>query len=47
MVGVSRILVQSWERGVRKSSPLARRLLDIVSDDPKTWAAKIIQRKAG
>jgi DNA-binding XRE family transcriptional regulator len=39
LIGVSGILVQSWERGVRKPSPLARRLLDTISRDPGGWLA--------
>ena len=41
LLGVSAILVQSWERGVRDPSPLARRLLDIVSRDPAAWLASL------
>ena len=41
VIGVSRILVQSWERGVREPSPLARRLLDTISADPATWLARL------
>ena len=37
VIGVSRILVQSWERGVRVPSPLAARLLDTISADPSAW----------
>jgi len=44
-IGVSRILVQSWERGVREPSPLARRLLDTISLDPEAWMARL--RRAG
>jgi DNA-binding transcriptional regulator YiaG len=39
LIGVSGILVQSWERGVRVPSPLARRLLDTISRDPAGWIA--------
>jgi putative transcriptional regulator len=39
LIGVSGILVQSWERGVREPSPLARRLLDTISRDPAGWVA--------
>jgi DNA-binding transcriptional regulator YiaG len=39
LIGVSGILVQSWERGVRDPSPLARRLLDTISRDPAGWLA--------
>ena len=34
VIGVSRILVQSWERGVRDPSALACRLLDTISAEP-------------
>jgi DNA-binding transcriptional regulator YiaG len=39
LVGVSRILVQGWERGVRKPSALACRLLDTIRHDPAGWLA--------
>jgi DNA-binding transcriptional regulator YiaG len=41
LLGVSAILVQSWERGVREPSLLARRLLDVVSRDPSAWLASL------
>ena len=41
LVGVSAILVQGWERGVRTPSPLACRLLDIISKDPAAWIASL------
>lgn len=41
VIGVSRILVQSWERGVRHPSSLACRLLDTISADPSTWLARL------
>lgn len=41
VLGVSRILVQSWERGVRVPSPLAARLLDTISADPSAWLARL------
>ena len=49
VIGVSRILVQSWERGVREPSLLARRLLDVVSRDPAAWLASLSAkpRRAG
>jgi putative transcriptional regulator len=40
-LGVSRIWVQGWERGVRHPSPLARRLLDTISADPAAWLASL------
>jgi putative transcriptional regulator len=55
LVGVSTILVQSWEQGVRTPAPLARRLLDVISDDPAAFVARLsgkpsaasARRKAG
>jgi len=44
LLGVSTILVQSWERGVREPSPLARRLLDVVSRDPAGWLDGMIAK---
>lgn len=41
VIGVSRILVQSWERGVRVPSPLAARLLDTISADPAGWLERL------
>jgi putative transcriptional regulator len=41
LLGVSRIWVQGWERGVRHPSPLARRLLDTISADPASWLKKM------
>ncbi len=37
LLGVSRILVQSWEQDIRQPSPLARRMLDTISRDPAAW----------
>jgi DNA-binding transcriptional regulator YiaG len=45
LMGVSRILVQSWERGVRSPSPLASRLLDTITRDPAGWLTSL--RRAG
>jgi putative transcriptional regulator len=39
IVGVSTILAQSWEQGVRVPSKLARRLLDEINRDPTRWRA--------
>ena len=41
VIGVPRILVQSWERGVRQPSPLACRLLDTIGADPSAWLARL------
>jgi putative transcriptional regulator len=46
LLGVSRIWVQGWERGVRQPSPLARRLLDTIRADPASWL-QTIWAKAG
>jgi DNA-binding transcriptional regulator YiaG len=47
MIGVSTILVQSWERGVREPSTMARRLLDTISRNPVDWVNTVVERKAG
>jgi DNA-binding transcriptional regulator YiaG len=44
VIGVSGILVQSWERGVRAPSPLARRMLDTISSDPAGWLASLARK---
>jgi putative transcriptional regulator len=41
LVGVSVILVKSWERGAREPSPMARRLMDTIKADPSRWLATI------
>lgn len=42
VLGVSAILVQSWEQGVRKPSPLARRLLAEIEREPRRWQRMIV-----
>lgn len=37
LLGVSLVLVKSWERGAREPSALARRLLDTIKSDPARW----------
>ncbi len=41
LVGVSTILAQGWEQGVRTPSPLAARLLDTIAADPSAWLATV------
>lgn len=41
LLGVSRIWIQGWERGVRHPSPLARRLMDTIRADPASWLATV------
>jgi putative transcriptional regulator len=41
LLGVSRIWLQSWERGVRQPSPLARRLMDSIRANPAQWLESI------
>jgi DNA-binding transcriptional regulator YiaG len=47
MFGVSRILVQGWERGVREPSTLARRLLNTFAVDPPRWIATLGETRSG
>lgn len=46
LLGVSVILVKSWERGVREPSPLARRLLDTIKANPSRWLATVREMAA-
>lgn len=41
LMGVSTVLVQSWEQGQRTPSPMARRLLDEIRRDPQRWVAAL------
>ena len=38
-MGVSTVLVQSWEQGQRIPSRMARRLLDEIAREPRRWAS--------
>lgn len=42
MVGVSRVLVEGWEQGIRKPHPLACRLLEQVERDPKHFMKRLV-----
>jgi putative transcriptional regulator len=42
LLGVSSVLVQAWEQGVREPSPLARRLLGEVERDPHRWLSLLV-----
>jgi len=46
LLGVSRVWVQGWERGVRQPSPLARRLMDTIRANPAWWLSTV-SAKAG
>jgi putative transcriptional regulator len=41
LLGVSTVLVKSWEQGTREPSLLARRLLDTIRSDPARWLASV------
>jgi DNA-binding transcriptional regulator YiaG len=41
LLGVSVVLVKSWEAGTREPSPLARRLLDTIRANPPAWLATV------
>jgi putative transcriptional regulator len=43
LLGVSKILAQSWEQGTREPSALARRLLTEMERDPGHWRKLIIR----
>jgi DNA-binding transcriptional regulator YiaG len=46
LLGVSVILVKSWERGTREPSLMARRLLDTIRADPARWLATVREMAA-
>jgi putative transcriptional regulator len=46
LLGVSVILVKSWERGVREPSLMARRLLDTIRANPSRWLATVREMAA-
>jgi putative transcriptional regulator len=41
LLGVSRVWVQGWERGVRHPSALARRLMDTIRANPASWLTTV------
>ena len=43
LLGVSLVLVKSWESGAREPSLTARRLLDTISADPSRWIRNVRQ----
>jgi DNA-binding transcriptional regulator YiaG len=45
MMGVSLNLVQSWEQGTRKPAAYARRLMDLMNDNPEAWA-RVVKPKS-
>jgi putative transcriptional regulator len=49
LVGVSAVLVRSWERGARRPAPIARRLLDQIRAHPEQFAdlVQISQGRSG
>lgn len=46
LLGVSLILVKSWERGAREPSFIARRLLDTIRANPSRWLATVREMAA-
>lgn len=41
LMGVSLVLVRSWERGARLPAPIARRLMDQVCDNPSRFVSLV------
>lgn len=41
LLGVSQVLVRSWERGVRKPASIACRLLDLIRENPHALTSLI------
>jgi putative transcriptional regulator len=46
LLGVSVVLVKSWESGAREPSLMARRLLDTIKSDPSRWLATVREMAA-
>jgi DNA-binding transcriptional regulator YiaG len=46
LLGVSVVLVQTWEHGTRVPAPWARRLMDEMNRDPRHWRG-MLMAKAG
>ncbi|HVS70630.1 MAG TPA: transcriptional regulator [Phycisphaerae bacterium] len=46
LMGVSVVLVKSWEQGSRKPSMMARRLLDTIKANPSEWLATVREMAA-
>ena len=47
LLGVSNVLVRSWERGARQPAPIACRLLDQIRDHPNRFAELVVTRSNG
>jgi putative transcriptional regulator len=47
LVGVSDVLVRSWERGARQPAPIARRLLDQIREYPGHFAQLVHSSAVG
>jgi DNA-binding transcriptional regulator YiaG len=47
LLGVSPVLVEHWERGIRTPHPLACRLLEQIAQDPAAYMKRYMHRKAG
>lgn len=45
LLGVSVKTVQAWEQGCNPAPPMARRLLEIIEEDPGPWQ-KLVRSKA-
>ena len=47
LLGISKVLEQSWEQGTRQPSALARRLLADIERDPAHWSKLIVRIQDG
>lgn len=45
VIGVSPRLVAHWEYGIRKPAPLARRLLDMIKENPARYLTMLVKRR--
>ena len=46
-LGVDPNTVRSWEQGTRPPSPIARRFMGEIEDDPEYWRRRVARRVAG
>jgi putative transcriptional regulator len=46
LLGVSVVLVKSWESGAREPNSMARRLMDTITADPARWLATVKEMSA-
>lgn len=46
-LGVDANTVRAWEQGTRPPSPIARRFMDEIENDPEHWRERMVQEAVG